>query len=132
MSQKTATVAVINQYKKLLILRRGDSAPWMPGRYCLPGGKLEPNESLEQGASRELREETNIDYNPKDLVPYTITYGSDYSKIIFFAPTSDPTVILNWEHTHYAWVSAEESSQYPLVNGLATTIKTLRRHDLLI
>jgi hypothetical protein len=65
-------------------------------------------------------------------MPYTITYGSDYSKIIFFAPTSDPTVILNWEHTHYAWVSAEESSQYPLVNGLATTIKTLRRHDLLI
>ncbi len=132
MLQKTATVAVINQYKKLLILRRGDSAPWMPGKYCLPGGKLEPNESLEQGASRELKEETNIDFPFSDLIPYTITYGSTYSKVIFFAPINDPTVILNWEHTHYAWVSAEESSQYPLVNGLATTIKTLCRHGLLI
>jgi len=39
--QKSATVAVINSDKKFLILRRGKSAPWMPGRYCLPGGKVE-------------------------------------------------------------------------------------------
>ena len=45
MAQKSATIAIISD-NKLLLLRRGPTAPWKPGYYCLPGGKKEGNESL--------------------------------------------------------------------------------------
>lgn len=131
--QKSATVAVINSHKKLLILRRGTTAPWKPGCYCLPGGKVEPNEELINCAARELGEETGIHIiDTNYLTPYTIHYGSKYSKIVFSISMNDPVVSLNWEHDHYAWVSSIESSQYPLVPGLSVTIKTLSGHGLLI
>lgn len=131
--QRSATVAVINRDKKILILERGPTAPWMPNRYCLPGGKLEPNEDLVDCAARELGEETGIfivDHNY--LVPYTIRYSSDYSKTVFVISMNDPVVSLNWEHDSYAWVSREESTRYDLVPGTKATIKVLGGRGLLI
>lgn len=130
--QKSATVAVINRDKKILILKRGPTAPWGANRYCLPGGKLESYEDLIDCATRELSEETGIYIVDKTyLAPYTISYPK-YSKIIFYMSLNNPVISLNWEHDHYAWVSQQESSQYPLVPGLRVTIKTLGDHGLLI
>jgi bifunctional NMN adenylyltransferase/nudix hydrolase len=49
----------------VLTVTRGDN----PGRHllALPGGFLEPDETIEQGILRELREETKIDVPPKIL-----------------------------------------------------------------
>ena len=71
--QKSATVALISS-NKLLLLKRGESAPWNPNRYCLPGGKLEDNETLINGAIRELYEETSIALNANQLTPLTVSY----------------------------------------------------------
>ena len=43
--------------KLLLIKRAGEP---FKGRWALPGGFVDPNESLEQGAARELEEETGV------------------------------------------------------------------------
>ncbi|NDB59010.1 NUDIX hydrolase [bacterium] len=124
-NQKTSTVAVIDSYKKLLILRRGESAPWMPGRYCLPGGHVEPNETNTSAAIRELNEETGISYPIENLKTITINYSSGYSKTVWIAHVNSNNVSLNWEHDHYLWVSSMESFLVSLVPGLGTTIKTL-------
>lgn len=59
---------------KILLGRRhsdpdkADSAFRSSGEWCLPGGKLEWGESLEEGAVREVKEETGILIkNPKVL-----------------------------------------------------------------
>jgi 8-oxo-dGTP diphosphatase len=44
---------------KLLLIKRGDH-PYM-GQWALPGGFVKMNESLDEAALRELKEETNID-----------------------------------------------------------------------
>jgi 8-oxo-dGTP pyrophosphatase MutT (NUDIX family) len=123
--QKSATVAVINSEQKLLLLRRGSTAPWMPGRYCLPGGKVEHNEELIDCAARELGEETGIFIVDNYLTLFTVKYRSGYNKTIFCITLHDPVVSLNWEHDDYLWVSSEESFTIDLVPGLRTTIKTL-------
>lgn len=50
-----ATVIVLNKTEEILLQKRSDSNNW-----GLPGGAMEPGESLEQTAKRELLEETNL------------------------------------------------------------------------
>lgn len=131
--QKTATVAVINSEKKLLLLRRGSTAPWMPGHYCLPGGKVEHNEELIECAIRELGEETGIFIVDNNyLTPFTVRYGSGYNKIIFTITMNNPVVILNWEHDHYVWVNSFDITNLNIVPGLNTTIKSLVANALMM
>jgi 8-oxo-dGTP pyrophosphatase MutT (NUDIX family) len=130
--QKTATVAVIDNNKKLLIVRRGKTAPWMPGRYCLPGGHTEPNENNIDAASRELLEETGIHYAVENFQTINVKYKNGFEKMVWVAKVNNNNVDLNWEHDHYLWVSLEESSVVSLVPGLSLTIKTLAHHGHLI
>ena len=45
---------------KILVLKRGMTAPWKPGAWNLPGGIHEEGESVLKTAIRELEEETGI------------------------------------------------------------------------
>jgi 8-oxo-dGTP pyrophosphatase MutT (NUDIX family) len=129
--QKSSTVALISN-NRLLLLKRGDSAPWNPNRYCLPGGKLEDNETLIDCAVRELYEETSIVLKSNQLIPLTISYPK-YSKTIFVCNNdSNYSVRLNWEHSDAIWVSYKESSLVDLVPGLDVTIKSLCHWGYLI
>lgn len=123
MAQKSATVACINN-NHILLLRRGPTAKWKAGMYCLPGGKLEKGETLKDGALRELFEETSIVTYRDSLHPVTIDYQDGYSKIVFVTNLDHMNVNLNWEHDHYIWITIHDMKQYNLVPGLATTIKT--------
>lgn len=128
--QKTSTVAVINNNKVLLLLR-GETAPWKPLHYCLPGGHADNNETIEQAGLRELLEETGINVSLENIEPVKVDY-KNYSKIVFVTKLDEPSVNLNWEHSGYIWVGLKDSYYFPLVPGLATTIKTLRDRGYLI
>jgi 8-oxo-dGTP diphosphatase len=129
---KTATVAVINSDKKVLILRRGVTAPWMPHKYCLPGGHVEDNESAQHAAVRELNEETGIVFPSDKLHSISITFSNTYIKTLWIANVVDPNVILNFEHDHYCWISYRDRSKYNLVPRLSYTLKNLYNNQLIV
>lgn len=122
--QQSATVALIS-FNSLLLLKRGSTAPWNPDKYCLPGGKLEPNESLADCALRELNEETGIVLSCDDLTPLNINYPR-YSKTVFVCNKDELySIKLNWEHSNFLWAKYNDYSVLPLVPGLDATINTL-------
>ena len=55
-TMKAATVLVIADDGKVLAVSRRDD----PSAFGLPGGKVDPGETLEQAAARELQEETGL------------------------------------------------------------------------
>lgn len=73
-----ATVVVIKDNKILLNLR-SDTNTW-----GIPGGAIELGESLEETATRELKEETNLDCNSFTLL--NVFSGKDF---YFKYPNSD-------------------------------------------
>lgn len=66
-----ATTLVFNNKNELLLNLRSDTNTW-----GIPGGSKELNETLEECAIRELKEETNI--NVKDLELINILSGKEY------------------------------------------------------
>lgn len=60
----SSLVAIFDDKReKILLTRRMDN-----GRWCLPGGGIEPGESASEGAIRETREEVGLDVRVKRLV----------------------------------------------------------------
>ncbi|MBR2132649.1 MAG: NUDIX hydrolase [Oscillospiraceae bacterium] len=66
-----ATTLVFNEKKELLLNLRTDTNTW-----GIPGGSMELNETIEETAIRELKEETGIDAGELELV--TVLSGKDY------------------------------------------------------
>jgi 8-oxo-dGTP pyrophosphatase MutT (NUDIX family) len=60
----SSLVAIFNENReKIILTRRRDN-----GRWCLPGGGIEPGESAAEGAIRETLEEIGVDVMVKRLV----------------------------------------------------------------
>ena len=49
--------------ERILLTRRADN-----GRWCLPGGGIDPGESLDEACIREVREETGLDIRVSRLI----------------------------------------------------------------
>lgn len=116
-----AGVIVVTNSKKVLLLKRGPTAPWMPNKWGLPGGKVEEGESSVEAASRELQEEAGLIVNPSDLKFLTAkTEGNVF--FVYFVAHEDVVdaphngrVKLNYEHTQAVFASKDELSKYDLV-----------------
>ncbi|HEY0965530.1 MAG TPA: NUDIX domain-containing protein [Candidatus Saccharimonadales bacterium] len=81
----------------------------------LPGGAVELGESLEQGVSREVREESGIQIHPDDfLIGYANSFiyeDRDRQAVVrsvYFAEVENPEIALSYEHDRYWWVSLDE------------------------
>ena len=131
---KFANVLIVNKDDHVLVLRRTASHPTRPLMPDLPGGGLEPNESFETAAIREVKEETGLDLRLEDLVmirdelrssPERNLHGILYKVRLNMDNIS---ITLSDEHDEYYWVKAEEivglsdfheeSVRYSLVNDL--------------
>ena len=60
----------------LLIEKRHPA--WQAGRYNLPGGKIEEDETIHEAASRELQEESGMDCPPEQICILGTIEGSDF------------------------------------------------------
>lgn len=58
---KATTAAIIEKDSKVLLEKRSINPE--KGKWCLPGGHIEPNETPEEAVKRETKEETGLEIN---------------------------------------------------------------------
>jgi len=74
-------VALLPMGNGLIVIRRNIEPK--RGTLNLPGGYLDLGETWQQGACRELREETGIDICEQEISLYDVQNGLDHTLVIF-------------------------------------------------
>lgn len=120
---------ILDDTRRLLLLKRSPDAGLGPDQWGLPAGKIEPGESAEAAAWREMREEIGDDHDVELLRyvgPFRDTYyGGRFEIHLFQHRWHGGEIALNHEHTNYAWVSREDYRQYPVMDGIDEDIAIL-------
>ena len=114
---------------RLLLVRRGHGPA--AGEWSIPGGRVEPGETLAEAVVRELAEETGIEGVCDRLVGWVERIGPDHHFVIldFQVTVLDPSGLAPGDDAVEAeWVSVEEVPHRRLVDGLA---EFLHEHGIL-
>jgi len=110
--QQSAAVILIKD-NKALILQRGDTAPWEPGKWNLPGGTKDNNESIIDCAIRECEEETGL--TPSNLKLISTEYKDNWSVNFYVSNVFTGELSLCHESKDYAWVNITELDTFDFV-----------------
>jgi 8-oxo-dGTP diphosphatase len=100
--QVVVGVAVIRDGLVLAALRPGADGGWE-----FPGGKVEPGETDQQAAVRELREELAVEIEPGASLGPAQPIGDRYQLRVYAAALIRGEPVLS-EHSAVRWVSAGE------------------------
>jgi 8-oxo-dGTP diphosphatase len=73
-----AAFVIFRKNGQVAFLKR-QNTNWMNGRYGLPAGKVEPEESPAQAAIREAKEEVGVSIKLADLRHLTTVYRTNYA-----------------------------------------------------
>jgi len=119
----------------ILLIQQGtekaDAEQW-----GIPAGKLEPGETPEMTAQRELFEETGIQLCASRLIYLGTLYirrpDLDYVYYLFKVHLDQkPTIRLSSEHNNYQWVNDKDMQTLPLRPGAAEALHYYKNGSLL-
>lgn len=140
-----SVTCIIRRDNKYLICKRSPNEKAFPGKWCVPGGKIEhadfinaPKDTgaywldiFERVVEKEVKEETNL--NVKNI--------GYVSNLVFIRPNGFSTIIVSLyadyakgevklsedELTKHAWVTLEEAKNYDLLDNLYEQIERVDR-----
>jgi len=116
-------VFLVNDKDEVLLLKRGMTAPWMPGKWNLPGGTVDPGETPIEAAVREAQEEASV--TPLDLLPISVTYHDWGSLHLYVSRRWVGDLKMTWESSDMRWVPIGQAVRYDLVPGIAEPMAAL-------
>jgi 8-oxo-dGTP diphosphatase len=103
---------------RVLILRR-QNTNHASGEWCLPGGKVDYGETVEESIAKEVREETSLTCVASRFLFYQDslppTPGGMHCINLYFKCRVEGEVRLNDESSEYAWISQGDLPGYQIV-----------------
>jgi 8-oxo-dGTP diphosphatase len=113
--------AVLIDQDQILLIRRGHGPA--AGEWSVPGGRVEPGETLAEAVVREVAEETGLEVVCDSLLGWAERIGQDGHFVILdfrvslLGPPEPPQA--GDDATEAAWVPLGEMTDLNLVEGLA-------------
>ena len=109
-----------NEKNEILLLKRaaGDN---FGGRWCLPGGKVDYGQRVEDVVMREVKEETQLVCTETKFLFYMDGLPSEefyaHCIILYFACNVSGEIKLNEESDEYKWVTINDMAKYDIALG---------------
>jgi|TARA_R110000824_G_scaffold31488_1_gene102398 8-oxo-dGTP pyrophosphatase MutT (NUDIX family) len=119
-----SVVLVLDRTNQLLILKRPNWVSWAPGKWGLPGGKIEEGEAPKEAAVRETKEETTLAvHNLKN-----VTLPLDKGLHPFYTRSYTGQVVIDEEHEEWVWVTRQEIEKYDLAPNILPMYDWVLKH----
>lgn len=112
--------AVAVHRNRLLMVRRGRGVA--AGEWSIPGGRVEPGETLASAVVREVHEETGLEVVCERFLGWVERIGDDYHYVIHdFVVTAleRGPIVAGDDAAEARWVPLDEVTELQLVDGLA-------------
>jgi len=137
---------IIVKEGKFLIIKRSEKEKHWPGKWTVPGGKLEKKDYnkrksdtlagqwyniCENLVRREIMEETGLEVkNIKYLTSLVFERHDGIPTLVLslFANHDEGEVKLSRDFTDHAWVTLEQSKNYDLIEGIYEELEMLDQH----
>ncbi|QHZ48460.1 NUDIX domain-containing protein [Bacillus sp. NSP9.1] len=107
------SAVVINEEKQILLQKRVDNNKW-----SLPGGNMEPGESISEAIKREVLEETGLNVevikligvysDPNHIIAYQDGEVRQQFSICFFCKPKSGTLIISEESKEVSYINIKE------------------------
>ena len=117
---------VFDREGRVLLVERGK--PPGVGLWTVPGGRLEPRETLAQAVAREVREETGLIVEVGTLACVVERMGDDFHFVIldYLARTIGGELKAASDASAARFVTERELEQLPLTDGLIPLLERAR------
>ena len=125
MDKKEVSKVMIIDDDKVLVLKRSAESHWKPLYWDFPGGHLQDDETFEEGAVRETKEETDLDIGNLE----EISVENKEDRIKFFKTTefTGEITLDKVENTEFMWLKLENISNY---DKLTPKVKELVNQEI--
>ncbi|MFW9806631.1 MAG: NUDIX domain-containing protein [Candidatus Thorarchaeota archaeon] len=127
--------AAIEKDGKFLVLKRSDSKDFAPNSWEIVTGRIEEDESPEDGIIREVLEETGLEVEIVMPIDTGFFYrgGKEFPMVFitYWCRYKDGDVKLSWEHSEFNWSTIEavlEEQTMDHFYRLFRRIKTLQQY----
>lgn len=111
--QKITVCAFLHKDSKFFVAKRAATKKFLPGKFELPGGHVEPGEDNISGLKREFLEEFDLEILVDEPI-HRFTYMQDGNQVVeidYLARLKNPNAEITLhpeEHSEYRWVDRQE------------------------
>jgi 8-oxo-dGTP diphosphatase len=102
---------------KILIVKRANTE-YSQDSWCLPGGKIDYGQTVEQAIAKELYEETSLICTSSKFLFYQDSLPKIEGKMhcinLYFECTVSGDIVLNDESTEIAWIGPDDINKYSI------------------
>jgi 8-oxo-dGTP diphosphatase len=126
-------ILLFNPERQVLLLQRSKRSKTNPGKWELPGGKIDPGESFDSALNREIMEETGLIVRilhaagtAEQQVP-----GWHVIHLVMTGEIVSGTVSISDEHEEFRWVPKKDLAHYELADWCADYVAQMARINVL-
>lgn len=110
---ENASAVILIKDNKILVLQRGNTAPWMPNKWNLPGGIVDHGETTEQAAIRECIEECEI--IPENIKELSYHDNGDWTIKFYYTYNFQGNAIISDESQDFKWIEFSDINKLEFV-----------------
>ena len=124
-------VVIHDKAGRCLLLKRSLSSKGNPGKWDLPGGKVDTGENIEQGLLREVAEETGLNISLQHILGAAESESPTkrVAYLIFEGSIESGQVRLSGEHDDFTWVDHQSLTRVDIAEQFRPFLKAYSQID---